>query len=156
HRSLDRGCSFYKAIAGVVQTFCNLRRGNVSRVKGQHLLQDAFGSIPSIRSSMRRSGPRPHPESRALFLAGHPVLDFLNTRMRVNGQLVDLLQREEDVLRWLERAGFPVARIRPDTAPMTLVDAARTLRESIRSLVEKRRAGRRGDPSVLNRFLAQA
>ena len=95
---------------------------------------------------MRRSGPRPHPKSRALFLAGHPVLDFLNTRMRVNGQLVDLLQREEDVLRWLERAGFPVARIRPDTAPMSLVDAARTLRESIRSLVEKRRAGRRGDP----------
>jgi len=93
---------------------------------------------------------------RALFLAGHSALDFLNTRMRVNGELVDLLQRDEDVLRWLERAGFPAARIRPDTAPMSLVDAARTLRESIRSLVEKRRAGRRGDPSVLNRFLAQA
>jgi len=97
------------------------------------------------------------PRSRALFLAGHPALDFLNTRMRVDGELVDFLQRDEDVLQWLKQAGFPAAaRIRPDTAPISLVDAARTLRESIRSLVEKRRAGRRGDPSVLNRFLAQA
>jgi len=105
---------------------------------------------------MRRPGPRSRAESRALFLAGHPALDFLNTRMRVDGELVDLLQRDEDVLRWLERAGFPVARIRPDAAQMSLVDAARTLRESVRSLVEKRKAGRRGDPSVLNRFLARA
>ena len=105
---------------------------------------------------MRRSGPRSRAESRVLFLAGHPALDFLNTRMRVNGELVDFLQRDEDVLGWLERAGFPVARKRPVRAPMPLVDAARTLRESIRSLVEKRRAGRRGDPSVLNRFLTQA
>ena len=105
---------------------------------------------------MRRSGRRSRAESRVLFLAGHPALDFLNTRMRVNGELVDFLQGNEDVLGWLERAGFPVARMRPDKAPISLVDAARTLRESIRSLVEKRRAGRRGDPSVLNRFLAQA
>jgi len=76
--------------------------------------------------------------------------------MRVDGELVDLLQRDQDVLDWLERAGFPASRIRSDAAPISLVDAARTLRESIRSLVEKRRAGRRGDPSVLNRFLAQA
>jgi predicted RNA-binding Zn ribbon-like protein len=105
---------------------------------------------------MRHPGPRSRAESRALFLAGHPALDFLNTRMRVDGELVDLLQRDEDVLRWLERAGFPVARIRADAGQMSLVAAARTLRESIRSLVEKRKAGRRGDPSVLNRFLAQA
>ncbi|HWE24983.1 MAG TPA: ABATE domain-containing protein [Myxococcales bacterium] len=105
---------------------------------------------------MRRSHPRSRAESRALFLAGHPALDFLNTRMRVNGEMVDCLQRDDDVLRWLERAGFAVARIRRDTAPLSLVDAARTLRENIRSLVENRRAGRRGDPSVLNRFLAEA
>jgi len=115
-----------------------------------------FNARDTMVWSMRSPGPRPRAESRALFLAGHPALDFLNTRMPVNGELVDLLQRDEDVLGWLERAGFPVARLRPDTAPMALVDAARTLRESIRSLVEKRRAGRRGDPSVLNRFLAEA
>ena len=114
-------------------------------------LQMYLNTVP-----MRRSRPRPPAESRPLFLAGHPALDFLNTRMRVNHELVDLLRRDEDVLRWLKDAGLPVGKMRPDTAPTSLVDAARTLRESIRSLVEKRKAGQRGDPSVLNRFLGQA
>ena len=105
---------------------------------------------------MRRSRLRPAVELRALLLAGHPALDFLNTRMRVNRELVDFLQSDEDVLRWLEQAALPVAKIRPYTAPISLVDAARTLRENIRSLVEKRKAGQRGDPSVLNGFLAEA
>ena len=104
---------------------------------------------------MRQSRPRPL-ASRPLFLAGHPALDYLNTRMRVNGELVDLLQRDEDVMRWLKQAGLPVAEIGPNTPPPSLLDAARTLRESIRSLVENRKAGQRGDPSVLNGFLAQA
>jgi predicted RNA-binding Zn ribbon-like protein len=105
---------------------------------------------------MRRFRPRLPAESRPLFLAGHLALDFLNTRMRVDGELVDFFQRDEDVLRWIEQAGFPVAGIGPHTAPSSLVDAARTLRENIRSLVEKRKARQRGDPSVLNGFLAEA
>lgn len=105
---------------------------------------------------MGRTRQKPPAESRALLLAGHPALDFLNTRMRVNRELVDFLQCDEDVLRWLKQAGLPVAKSRPDTMPMSLVDPARTLRENIRSLVEKRKAGQRGDPSVLNRFLAEA
>jgi predicted RNA-binding Zn ribbon-like protein len=76
--------------------------------------------------------------------------------MRVNGELVDFLQRDEDVLHWLKRAGLPVARIGPDTTPTSLLGAARRLRENIRSLVEKRKAGERGDPSALNGFLAEA
>jgi predicted RNA-binding Zn ribbon-like protein len=91
-----------------------------------------------------------------VFLAGHPALDFLNTRMRVNHQLVDVLERDDDVLQWLAEAGFPIPTLRPELPPMSLVDAARTLRESIRSLIEKRKTGQRGDPSVLNSFLAQA
>src|SRR2546422_3910434 len=105
---------------------------------------------------MRRSRLRPPAESRALLLAGHPALDFLNTRMRVNRELVDFLRSDEEVLRWLKQAGLPVAKIRPYTAPISLVDAARPLRENIRLLVEKRKAGQRGDPSVLNGFLAEA
>ena len=70
----------------------------------------------------------------------------------MDGELVDLFRRDEDVLRWLEQAGLPV----PDRAPSSLVDAARTLREDIRSLVERRKAGQRGDPSALNDFLADA
>jgi predicted RNA-binding Zn ribbon-like protein len=86
----------------------------------------------------------------ALFLAGHPALDFLNTRMRVNEDLVDILESDEDVLRWLKQAGFSA----PTIAGGTLLACARRLRESMRSLVEKRKAGRQGDPSILNRFLA--
>jgi predicted RNA-binding Zn ribbon-like protein len=72
--------------------------------------------------------------------------------MRVNGELVDFLERDMDVLRWLEQAGLGL----PSSPPPFLVEAARRLRENIRSLVEKRKAGQRGDPSVLNRFLAEA
>jgi predicted RNA-binding Zn ribbon-like protein len=39
---------------------------------------------------------------------------------------------------------------------LSLLHSARTLRENIRSLVEKRKVGRRGDPAVLNRFLSAA
>jgi predicted RNA-binding Zn ribbon-like protein len=99
---------------------------------------------------------RPPAESRPLFLAGHPALDFLNTQMRVDGELVDFFQRDEDVLRWLERAGFRVPETAAVRTSASLVDAARTLREHIRGLVVKRKAGQRGDPSVLNAFLAEA
>ena len=91
-----------------------------------------------------------------LFLAGHLALDILNTRMRVNGKIVDVLQRDQDVLHWLKQAGLAAPKVGPRAARLSLLDSARTLRENIRSLVEKRKAGRRGDPSVLNRFLSAA
>lgn len=105
---------------------------------------------------MRASGRKRLPAFRPLFLAGHPALDFLNTRMRVNGQLEDFFQRGEDVLRWLGQAGFPTSEIGPATARLSLLDSARRLRENIRSLVEKRKAGQRGDPSFLNGVLVEA
>jgi predicted RNA-binding Zn ribbon-like protein len=40
--------------------------------------------------------------------------------------------------------------------PLSLLRSARILRENIRSLVEKRKAGVRGDPSLLNSFLDHA
>ena len=98
--------------------------------------------------------PKELSKSRALFLADHRALDFLNTRMRVNEDLVDLLQSDQDVRLWLKQAGFPAPAIDGKTAPLALLHSARSLRESIRSLVEKRKAGRRGDPSILNSFLA--
>jgi predicted RNA-binding Zn ribbon-like protein len=90
---------------------------------------------------------------RALFLAGHPALDFLNTRMRVDDSLVDLLGSDEDVLLWLNQAGFPSPTIDDEPKPLNLLRSARTLRESIRSLIESRKGGRRGDPFLLNKFL---
>jgi predicted RNA-binding Zn ribbon-like protein len=102
------------------------------------------------RSQNRNSRPAP------LFLAGHLGLDFLNTRMRVNGKLLDFFQRDEDVIHWLKLAGLPVPKAGADLAQISLLDSARTLRENIRSLVEKRKARQRGDLSVLNRFLSGA
>ena len=91
---------------------------------------------------------------RALFLAGHPALDFLNTRMRVAGSLVDLLRSDEDVLLWFKQAGFPAPAIDNEPKPLNLLRSARTLRESTRCLIESRKGGRRGNPSLLNKFLA--
>jgi len=89
-------------------------------------------------------------------LAGNLALDFLNTRMRANREVVDLLKRDRDVLRWLNEAGLAAPKTGPHTARSSLLRSARTLRENIRSLVEKRKAGKRGDPSILNRFLSGA
>jgi|SRR5579859_4287414 len=92
-------------------------------------------------------------ENAFLLLGDHAALDILNTVPRVDGRLTDFLQRDEDVLRWLRDAGLPfeadVAKLRP----RSLLQAARTLRETIRSLVEKRKAGKRIDPGELNAFL---
>jgi predicted RNA-binding Zn ribbon-like protein len=98
--------------------------------------------------------PKESGKVRALFLAGHPALDFLNTRMRVNEDLVELLQSDEDVLSWLQKARLPTPTIDDKPKPLNLLRSAHTLRESIRSLMEDRKGGRRGDPSCLNRFLA--
>ena len=76
--------------------------------------------------------------------------------MRVNGSIVDVLQRDQDVWRWLKQAGVSASTFGRGASRMPLLDAARTLRENIRSLVEKRKAGRRGDPSLVNRFLTAA
>lgn len=95
-------------------------------------------------------------ESRPQFLAGDLALDFLNTRVRVGKEIVDLFQTDEDVLAWLKRAGLPVAKVGGNKASQAILLKARALRENIRSLVEKRKAGRRGDPSALNDFLKHA
>jgi predicted RNA-binding Zn ribbon-like protein len=103
-------------------------------------------SRPSISNESIDSQPR--------FLAGDLALDFLNTRMRVGGEIKDLLQTDEDVSAWLRRAELPVPEGRSRTKP--LLRSALLLRENIRKLVEERKAERRGDPSVLNDFLRHA
>jgi predicted RNA-binding Zn ribbon-like protein len=103
-------------------------------------------------SQKTNRNPKPCP----LFLAGNLGLDFLNTRMRVNGELVDYFQRDEDVIRWLRLAGLPFPKAGASGARMSLLNSARKLRENIRSLVEVRKAGQKGDPAFLNRFLSEA
>jgi predicted RNA-binding Zn ribbon-like protein len=74
--------------------------------------------------------------------------------MRVNHELVDVLESDRDVIAWLKQAGFPVPADDTELERSSLLHSARKLRESIRSLVEKRKEGRRADPSVLNGYLA--
>jgi predicted RNA-binding Zn ribbon-like protein len=132
--------------------------GRTAPSHSKHVARDtckpAFSRLHCIRHNKPTVISKQLPKPRALFIGGHPALDFLNTVMRVNGEWVDALQSNEDVLRWLRQARFPVSAVEPNTTPSSLLRSARRLRENIRSLTEKRKAGRRGDPSVLNSFLA--
>lgn len=94
--------------------------------------------------------------SAPLFLADHPALDFLNTVAVVDGQPVDFLQSDEDVLRWLQRANLAEEGRLPRFAASTLLYSARTLRELIRNLIVKRKAGTRADVAAFNAFLMKA
>jgi len=76
--------------------------------------------------------------------------------MKIGAEIVDFLQTDADVLKWLEQAGLSISKIGSNAKPFSLLHAARLLRENIRSLVEKRKAGVRGDPSLLNSFLDHA
>lgn len=98
--------------------------------------------------------PKESGNESGLFLAGHPALDFLNTRMSVDGGFVDLFQRDADVLIWLKQAGFRVPRIEGKPESWNLLSSARVLRESVRSLIESRKKAKKGDPFVLNKIVA--
>src|SRR5690242_8735706 len=41
-----------------------------------------------------------------LFDSGHACLDFVNTRLVVNGRLTDLLETFADLVEWLAQAGL--------------------------------------------------
>jgi predicted RNA-binding Zn ribbon-like protein len=99
----------------------------------------------------------PHtPEVSPLFLADHPVLDFLNTIAAPEGTPIDVLQSDADVLYWLEHAGLAPAGKPAPFQPARLLNAARNLREIIRLLILKRKSGKRIDVAVLNAFLTHA
>lgn len=98
----------------------------------------------------------PHvPENLPLFLADHPVMDFLNTIAAPAGTPIDMLASDEDVLYWLEKAGMSPAE-RPKMERGALLREARELREMLRTLVLRRKAGKRIDVAPLNAFLADA
>jgi predicted RNA-binding Zn ribbon-like protein len=88
-------------------------------------------------------------------LSDHPALELLNTVSRVDGKLVDSLQSDGDVFRWLARLGWPIEQDLVNLRPSSLLETTRNLREAIRTLIEKRKAGKRTDPGVLNNFLAE-
>ncbi len=78
------------------------------------------------------------------FLAGHPCLDFLNTRPSLKGQPVELLASLEDFVRWLIRADRLDSRAASDalkrwsegTEGPRVAERARALRETLRHMVD--------------------
>jgi predicted RNA-binding Zn ribbon-like protein len=78
------------------------------------------------------------------FLAGHPALDFLNTRPVVKGRPVELLASLEDLVRWLGRAGALDARASAEAIRRwnegpegpRIAERARGLRETLRNMVD--------------------
>jgi len=88
--------------------------------------------------------------------ADHPALDFLNTVVQVDGQPRDSWNSDADVAGWLSRKGW-----NPETALTAanergLLDAGRTLRETVRLLVSRRKSGGDIDPAPLNALMAEA
>jgi len=67
--------------------------------------------------------------------------------------MVDFFQSDVDVIRWLVATGFAGPQEKPVSG---LLGAARGLREVLRKLVVRRKAGERGDLAALNMYLAEA
>ena len=94
-------------------------------------------------------------ERKFLVLGDHPALDFLNTEVRIDGELVDFLQSDDDVLRWLARAGWPVDKATLNFHSEILLDIARGLRAAIQNAIKKHQAGE-SDCGVMHMFLFEA
>jgi predicted RNA-binding Zn ribbon-like protein len=79
-----------------------------------------------------------------LFLAGHPVLDFLNTRPVLKGRTVEQLGSLEAFTRWLTRAGRIDGKAAADALRRwsegpegeRLAERARAFRETLRTMTE--------------------
>ncbi|WP_213805874.1 ABATE domain-containing protein [Granulicella sp. dw_53] len=99
---------------------------------------------------------QPSTQQEPILLADHPALDLLNTLPNVNGKLVDLFQTDADVVHWLVRAELTPPATRPPAPPSSLLNAARTLRETFRRLLQKYKADERGDLTAINAFLTEA
>jgi len=87
-------------------------------------------------------------------IGDHPALDLLNTVFFFDGTIVDSLQTDLDVHHWLADAGWPIEHNLANSKPGALLRSARTLRETIRELVEARKAGKNANLGPVNIFLA--
>jgi len=78
------------------------------------------------------------------FLAGHPCLDFLNTRPLLKGQHVELLPSLEDFVRWLARtdrldqrgASDALKRWGDSAEGVRIGERARAFRETLRHMAD--------------------
>jgi predicted RNA-binding Zn ribbon-like protein len=90
-----------------------------------------------------------------LFVGDHPAMDLLNTIVRLENDVVDVWQSDDDVLRWLVRTGLAQTNIASQFRRGALLAAARRLREVVRALIVAQKARKRLDLKPLNQFLAK-
>jgi predicted RNA-binding Zn ribbon-like protein len=89
-------------------------------------------------------------EKKFIFIGNHPCLDFINTRIVLNGQPVDLLETFSDLVTWLVQGGLLNREEakqgerkwggKPES--MRTHDQAREFRASLREMVERIAAGK--------------
>ncbi len=93
-----------------------------------------------------------------LWVANHPALDFVNTELIEAGARIDLFRDVEAVVRWLGEAqllagptpAVALSRFQQARDRAKLFDDARELRASLRLLIERRDAGKRASPALLD------
>lgn len=96
-------------------------------------------------------------ESKSIYftdnIGGHVALDFLNTVKISNGQLLDNLQTDRDVIAWLQgfAAHFNINQGNVDVPD--LINTARRLRESIRELIAAKKEEKPLNIQLLNEYL---
>lgn len=87
-------------------------------------------------------------------IGGHIALDLLNTVALRNGGLVDNLDSDQAVLNWLaDDVVDDASRLQFQAG--ALLEKARELRETVRTLVGAKKAGGHVDQEQLNRWLVQ-
>ncbi len=69
---------------------------------------------------------------------------------------MDSLKNGNDVFEWLDRAGWPLTKGSKASLPPRPLKTARAPREEIRTLIEKRKAGKRINLETLNEFLEKS
>jgi predicted RNA-binding Zn ribbon-like protein len=83
------------------------------------------------------------------FIGNHPVLDFINTKIAVDGRPVDLLEKFTNLLEWLCKADF-LSKEEADMYEQRwessgigehIVTVARSLRSSLFAMIEKVKNG---------------
>lgn len=99
------------------------------------------------------ANPAATPETGPRLLADHVALDLLNTIERADTTPHDHWQTDADVLAWLKQVALWPGDDRA-APPKGLATAARALREAVRLIVARRKAGAKPDLAPLNDALA--
>lgn len=89
-------------------------------------------------------------------IADQIALDLMNTLAMTDSGLVDSFQSDADVLRWLHAQNLVLEGTLPPGKRSSLLTSTRSLRELVRSLVQRRKAGRPVDVKEINGFLAKS